>query len=929
MRRSQIIAVLAVPVASAALARQPAGPASNAEPAAIVQIDDRLLNELARRNLPDLLERAFELRSTPEPVRKLLRSRMAAAELKSPGLTPKQRRELIQRIVAGLSAEAIRQIDDPFALAEQAELIVVDGITADVDTLEYWGPTPAAQNAVRPAAEAALMLLDRAAILAETQAARVPLRHADDVEGIAKIERLDALRRAAIDLRQQVAYFFAISLDRADPRRRNTLQAAIDYVRPFDSADNPRQAYVKTFLAKLNMAVGDAESSDTAADLFDDAVAALAAATPREQFEARCFRVINLIQAARPKRARAAFDDFSKWIDTADIDAATRSQWDVARQIVLYRVLKLEADESFDLDEKKTLAGQAAGVLVRLMDARPELRELITRQLAATIEADADLKSLHALMLHAIVGEAEPIVVRTDALTEADRTTLQRAVDAGRELMSRENVDESIRRPAHFLLAASLERLDRRIDAATVYLDFAERYRNGSLELATAALSNAQRLVGLLRRESPDDAAVVGLVDRVFPLAIAEPFNQVDLAFAWAVRLQALDRHAEAIEFLRRVPRDSPDFDAAQFATMSSLAAILAATPQDDPRHDSIVIELSNVIDQVRQQAMRSDDAQSRRRFVSASLVGADLALTEQNDPARAMKLLDGFESRSAGVAGADALNTSAKFVRVNALIRLGRADEAVDAMLSLLDNGDTRRAGQTMADLLERIDADLDRAQADGDEPRAKLLIDSRARLTPRLVAWADATDDPAVASLRYRYRVYNAESQRLAATLKPGEQREAALQNALTLFESLDAPEGFEQFVKSLAESERPAAKYDRVVALGMARIHFDLGNLEQSRDRFGRLLVDRELGPPIIARRDAAGNEVQVDNDIYWEAVYKWIKSATPLADDREPFRRYLREQYVRWSDRVGGVSWRDEFESLRRELIPDFDPKSTGR
>jgi hypothetical protein len=39
-----------------------------------------------------------------------------------------------------------------------------------------------------------------------------------------------------------------------------------------------------------------------------------------------------------------------------------------------------------------------------------------------------------------------------------------------------------------------------------------------------------------------------------------------------------------------------------------------------------------------------------------------------------------------------------------------------------------------------------------------------------------------------------------------------------------------------------------------------------------------------------------------------------------------KSFLKQQYITWGNRVGGRKWKDAYEQLRREIIPEFDPNA---
>ena len=104
----------------------------------------------------------------PASKRDAIRTIVALKQLSDPQsrLTVPQRRQLVQKIAAGLEA-AVPGINDPKTLSDQANALIEQGIKPDVNTLEYWGENSATQAAVRPVIDAALKLLDKAAASAK------------------------------------------------------------------------------------------------------------------------------------------------------------------------------------------------------------------------------------------------------------------------------------------------------------------------------------------------------------------------------------------------------------------------------------------------------------------------------------------------------------------------------------------------------------------------------------------------------------------------------------------------------------------------------------------------------------------------------------------------------------------------------------------
>ena len=73
--------------------------------------------------------------------------------------------------------------------------------------------------------------------------------------------------------------------------------------------------------------------------------------------------------------------------------------------------------------------------------------------------------------------------------------------------------------------------------------------------------------------------------------------------------------------------------------------------------------------------------------------------------------------------------------------------------------------------------------------------------------------------------------------------------------------------------------------------------------------------------------------VPNDAYWQATYALYKCNAELARGDDPAAKAGLTETQRGLKAIlirGGIPerWQDEFESLRRELIPDFQPPTTA-
>jgi len=311
--------------------------------------------------------------------------------------------------------------------------------------------------------------------------------------------------------------------------------------------------------------------------------------------------------------------------------------------------------------------------------------------------------------------------------------------------------------------------------------------------------------------------------------------------------------------------------------------------------------------------------------------MSADLANRVQGNPQEALRILEGFERQVAGLPREQQLLGDALFVRVDAYMELGRNAEATNALVSLLNTRGGSEGAQIIYDLLQRLNQDFEQARRDGDREEMRTLASARAQLTGHLVTWAAENADPNIRAYTYRYRVFDADSQRQAAALldDPAERRKM-LEVARERYQQLLTPQAVEEYRRTIEGTDADPNQPDPVVSLGLAQVAYDLGDYRTAQPLFTRLIADRRLGPPRIVR----GDEL-VDNDQYWEAMFKLFHSNIELASSdpkfanlREETKQRLAQLYIMQGNSVGGQRWGPEFEKLRKELLPDFTPPAAG-
>jgi hypothetical protein len=896
------------------------------------------MNELAARNLNTLLDRAFEINNVPPAEQQGRRTLIALGRLSDPGakLTAAQRQQLVSQIVQGIEP-ALPTITDPQLLMKQAVVLINQGVERDVNALEYWGENPRTQARLRPVVETVIKLLSRSGALARAQAEAIANSiTAPNSPAITKYEEMERLAATAEYNQKMVEYYLALTLDKSSLPRRQVCDEAFNYLKQFDVDENPDRNIVRTRMAKLAMAKGDFA---VARRYFDQVTESPTAERKNVnvQYEARYFAAVTELLAKNIAGARKHLDELMTW-QTANLpqDPASQKGADAAATMLRYRIESLQGDLASDPTSKKQANEQAMAILIDLMSKRPELRGVIYEQLLPRMDETTELSKADPLLLRALMSKGEEELLRPPA-EAPDAKIVERALAASREVLSRAQAgnltDRSLRGSAALLAGFLLQKLNQPVEAATALLDYAQQFGGSEIKNANTALDAAQGLVGQLRSgPRRDEPEVVAIYEQFLPLAVNAPFGRTQFAFEYARRLQQSGDPAEAIRYFAIVPpTDARALDARYFELVARKQQLDDLATSTD--RAAVLSEIQRLADEVNRAAAEalSKTPDDRRRnayrlmLARTSLLAADLARREQKNPDRALKLLNNFDASVQGLAAADALSTDAMLVRVQSFMAAERYNEATQELVKLLNRTEGGQGAQIVYNLLEKLNADLDRAQTAGDTALMRGLAKNRAQLSGFLVDWAANSKDPGIRKFTYRYKVFDAETQRLAAVLAESDDaRRAGLKTAADRFTALQSAENLALYKASLdPKSAADPELYDPQVVFGLARVQFDIGDWLVARDNFSRLIVQRKLGTATTPIQED-GQVRYTDNDAYWEAVLRLIQCNLKLGSGVEESKSFLKEQYITWGERVGGKKCKPQFDELRRQLIPEFSP-----
>jgi len=924
--------------------------------------DDALLAELGSRGMMTLLNRAFDVDKVPADARQGDLALIAINQLDDPTskLTSAQKRSLVEQAVDGIQ-QALPSLKDPKALMKATTVLIKESLEKDVNTLEYWGDNPKTQSQLRPVVQIVIKMLDKAnqEALAAANAIANQIQGQNDTVRIARYEQFNNLAMTAEYTKYLVNYDLVLSIDAADPQRRLIANATIKYLKDFDAPDQPVRALVDVRMGKLYMVTGDFADAHQMFDLVAGADPKQFPTPPEiaQQYEARYFTAVADLLAQKPDEAHRNLDDLMAWQATnLPKDEATQKGAGAAAAMLSYRIESLRADLASNADEKKSFNVQSVATLQQLLKDQPALQGIIFEQLMSKLPADAPMNSLDPLLLEAMTHRGEELTIKPDPLTAETTPIVERAVAAAKELMTRPGVDPTKANNASLLLGFMLQKLNRLPEAANAFMDFAQQNASNpeNQKRAELAINNAEATVGTIRADENlrDTTDGVRAYERLLPLAINPPFNHVNLAYEYAKRLLKQNKPVEAVKYFQLVPADDKRILFAHYYQTIALKSELDTLKLDDPQRSTILVQIQDLAKQVQEQgqaALASAPAEQQSSYRSmlagTSLLAAELARADQKQPQRALQLLADFETQVKGLSDENQRLTDMLLIRVQSYMALNQTDQATAELVKLL-NRNPAQGGGLVYGVLTSLDDQLSRAEAAGNREQIRDIARNRAKLTGFLVQMAQNSKEPAINKLAYGYAVFDAEVQRYAAMQETTDAaRKAGLEKALDLFKKLDTPEFLAQYRSDLAarmetrknegtdstddssDQSESAPEYDPAVMLGLARTEFDLGEWKEARDRFSRLITEKKLGPPLRTSIQN-GQEIQTDNDQYWEANYKLLRANFNLnqANDVDKSKIYLKSLYVRNGDNTGGKKWHADFEELRKEVVPDFDPNN---
>ena len=274
-------------------------------------------------------------------------------------------------------------------------------------------------------------------------------------------------------------------------------------------------------------------------------------------------------------------------------------------------------------------------------------------------------------------------------------------------------------------------------------------------------------LIADLRQSTPVlpdgqlDPQIRRLLDRFLPVAIDPPFNHREFAMQYAAILFTEKKWDQAIKYYQLVPdtEDPTRLLTARYGQLVAIKNLVEESPnlsQDKKlaftdQIQTLAAQIKDVANKLIQSSTSdTQKQQAKSTLAHMSLVAADITRRQQNDPQKVLDLLNGFEDSVQGLPDAKSLLNGALFLRVQAYMQLGRNNDATSTLVKFLDSTGQNEGAQTVHDLLETLNTDLDHARAAGDTNLMRQLAANRAMLSGFLVKWAQSSTEAAHSRLR-----------------------------------------------------------------------------------------------------------------------------------------------------------------------------------
>jgi tetratricopeptide (TPR) repeat protein len=428
-------------------------------------------------------------------------------------------------------------------------------------------------------------------------------------------------------------------------------------------------------------------------------------------------------------------------------------------------------------------------------------------------------------------------------------------------------------------------------------------------------MTNAEALVGELRKADLEDQETRKLYDRFLPLAINPPYNEKRFALSYARLLFQEKDFLKSIEYFQQVDEKDKNYAEAQYFQLLASSLALGEpklSAEDHKQMATGILDLVGKIDGFFKSA--PDDATKKKYLewvVVADQIAADQARQSLKDPAKSLQILDGFEDRIKGAKDEKAADLNVMRLRVSDYLAMKKVDDATQTLAKVL-KVDPAAGLALLGDVLKAVGHEKDEAQIAGNTAEVKTLAADQAILSGFMLESVEK--DPKLADRVASFRLYDANSKREAAELVDDPTaRKAGLEAALKQYE--------------LLHSQNLDVGTDTAALQGIGLAQYDLGNYADAFKALQPLVDGKKVGNPM---EEVIENGVSVtrENTAYWEANYKYYRAALEMfkasphdkaaLDVAQVARRQVVNRFIIFGDKTGGAKYHDDFVKLKDEM-----------
>lgn len=474
-----------------------------------------------------------------------------------------------------------------------------------------------------------------------------------------------------------------------------------------------------------------------------------------------------------------------------------------------------------------------------------------------------------------------------------------RAADAAARLAeaaSRPLADLELRGRILFELGLAQHRLNSLREAAIAFETLAAQIRSHSR--APQAASNAFTLWARVADQSREKADYERLAGVLLNLVQSYPDHERRLDAAWwlPVALQAAGRYSEAVEQFGNVPQGSPHWEEAQFRRVQCARQEIESL-RDTLEAAAYATRATTVAQRLREYATAAQQrsssnpaagAGSARWAAEARIAAAELLSAPGLEQHQpALESLADFE-RAFDAGTVGELIGRVLAARIRAYRGLRQFEQAARTVQQYLEAVPVEKAGPVLTLVAQGMQEELERLRRDGKQAEARRLAAEAVPTFQELERWCQR--DPARAN----------DARIVALGLAGMHYTAGQYEEALGIIDRLlaaDANNGNYRRLHALILTERA----DQDVAL-----------VEIARSAWSRLLSDPALRTKSPER--------------YWEARYQLLRLSLRLGHSAE-VETAIRQERV-WFPEMGGSPWKQRFEALYGEASAASPPPATA-